>query len=121
MTTTTPKRKKPQDASADDIQYCHDYFEQLFRTNFFKCLNDETRQKIILLTGLAGEKGMCVAEIAGHFNLDRTTVSHHLTMLRNNNLLGVTKRGKERYYRVNVDYVIGAVEEVAKILRACCK
>ncbi len=105
----------------DQMQSYHDYFERLFRTNFFKCLNDETRQKIILLSGLCGEQGMRVADIAGHFDLDRSTVSHHLTMLRDSNLLSVEKRGKERYYSVNLDYIIGVLEEVTSIFQACCR
>ena len=121
MTTALKQCKAPTNASTADLQYCHDYFERLFRTNFFKCLSDETRQKIILYAGQNGQEGMRVADIANHFDLDRTTVSHHLAMLRDSNLLKMTKRGKERYYSVNVDYVIGALEEVVNIMKACCK
>ncbi|UCD56806.1 MAG: winged helix-turn-helix transcriptional regulator [Candidatus Hydrogenedentota bacterium] len=115
------KREIPEAAQSVDLQYCHDYFESLFRTNFFKCLNDETRQKIILLAGQHGDEGMRVADIATHFDLDRTTISHHLAMLRDNNLLKLTKRGKERFYSVNVEYVIGVLEEVVRILKSCCR
>jgi len=121
MTTPVQQCAPERTQSAADLQYCHDYFERLFRTNFFKCLSDETRQKIILYAGQNGQEGMRVADIVKHFDLDRTTVSHHLAMLRDSNLLKVTKRGKERYYSVNVDYVIGALEEVANIMKACCK
>ena len=107
--------------SEAEFQYCHDYFEQLFRGNFFKCLNDDTRQKIILLVGQGGEDGMRVGDIAEHFNLDRTTISHHLAMLRDNNLLRATKHGKERYYSMNVEYVVGTLEEMANILKFCCQ
>jgi len=121
MTTTIPQCTGRHKPSLADIQHCHDYFERLFRTNFFKCLSDETRQKIILYAGQNGEEGMRVTDIAKHFNLDRTTVSHHLGMLRDSNLLKVTKRGKERYYSVNVAYVMGALEEVMNIMKTCCK
>jgi ArsR family transcriptional regulator len=121
MTSTLQQCKTQNKMSQDDIRYCHDYFEGLFRGNFFKCLNDDTRQKIILLVGQTGEDGMRVTDIVGHFDLDRTTISHHLAMLRDNNLLILTKRGKERYYSVNVDYVIGTIEEVANILKSCCR
>ena len=107
--------------SEAEFQYCHDYFERLFRGNFFKCLNDDTRQKIILLVGRCGEDGMRVGDIAELFNLDRTTISHHLAMLRDNNLLRATKRGKERYYSMNVEYVIGTLEEMVNILKSCCQ
>ena len=120
MTTTTGNNLAGATACRADMQYCHDYFEQLFRANFFKCLNDETRQKIILVVGQDGEQGMRVADIARHFDLDRTTISHHLALMRDNNLLRVTKCGKERYYAVNIDYIAGALEEAANILRSCC-
>ena len=121
MTPPVEQCKIRTKASTAELQYCHDYFESLFKTNFFKCLSDETRQKVILHAGQKGEEGMRVADIVKHFNLDRTTVSHHLAMLRDSNLLKVTKRGKERYYSVNVDYVIGALEEVVNIMKTCCK
>jgi len=110
MTTTPGNNFAGAAACRADMQYCHDYFEQLFRANFFKCLNDETRQKIILVVGQDGEQGMRVADIAGHF----------LALMRDNNLLRVTKCGKERYYAVNIDYIAGALEEAANILRSCC-
>lgn len=102
-----------------DMQYYLEYFEGLFRSNFFKCLNDETRQKIILLVGQYADEGLGVGDIAENFDLDRTTISHHLAMLRDGNLVNVTRRGKERYYSVNSDYMIGALEEVVNIFKAC--
>ena len=121
MTTTIDKCPIADASATMDSEYCHDYFERLFRSNFFKCLNDETRQKIVLLLGQEREEGMRVADIAAHFDLDRTTVSHHLTMLRENNLLKSSKRGKERIHFLNTDYMVGVLEEMANILKSCCK
>jgi DNA-binding transcriptional ArsR family regulator len=121
MTTAAARTSKTKQACSSDLQYCRDYFENLFRSNFFKCLNDETRQKIILVVSQDGKQGMRVSDIATRFDLDRTTISHHLTMLRDNNLLTLTKRGKERYYSVNTEYVIGTLESTVDILKACCK
>ena len=118
MTTTAEKNTV---ALTEELQYCHDYFKHLFHTNFFKCMNDETRQKVILLASQSGEDGMRVADIAEHFELDRTTVSHHLAMLRDNNLMMMAKRGKERYYSVNTDYLIGVLEEMTNILKSCSR
>ena len=120
MTAKLDNKPATKIACEADLQYCHDYFEELFRTNFFKCLNDGTRQKIILLVGQAGEEGMPAGDIAKQFDLDRTTVSHHLTMLRQGNLLSAEKRGKERYYSVNTDYIVDALEEAAEIIKSCC-
>ena len=110
--------QKDANSLTKELQYCNDYFEHLFHTNFFKCLNDETRQKIILLASQRGAEGMRVADIAQHFELDRTTVSHHLAMLRDNNLMLMAKQGKERYYSVNTEYLIGVLEEMTNILKS---
>jgi DNA-binding transcriptional ArsR family regulator len=110
---------EPKSATSLDLQYCHDFFEGLFRSNFFKCLNDETRQKIILFVGQYGGAGVCVSSIADQFDLDRTTISHHLAMLRDSNLVSVTRKGKERYYAVNSDYIITALEKVVEIFKSC--
>jgi DNA-binding transcriptional ArsR family regulator len=60
-----------------------------------------------------------VGDIAEQFDLDRTTISHHLTMLRDSNLLSVAKKGKERYYTVNSDYIINSLEKVVEIYKSC--
>ncbi len=118
--STTQQRRIQKTLSRTELQHCHDFFKHLFRSNFFKCLNDETRQEIILLVGQVGEEGMPVADIAERFNSDRTTISHHLALLRDNRLLISTKRGRERYYSLNVEYVVGALEEMVSILKSCC-
>jgi DNA-binding transcriptional ArsR family regulator len=119
MTPTREVNNKPSETVPFDLEYCRQFFAGLFHGNFFKCLNDETRQKIILLVGQYGEDGVRVGEIAEQFELDRTTISHHLTMLRDSSLVSVTRKGKERYYSVNIDYIIGALEEVVEIFRSC--
>ena len=119
MTQITEAIRNPVPTAAFDLQYCHDFFADLFRSNFFKCLNDETRQKIILLVGQYGENGVRVGDIAQQFELDRTTISHHLSMLRAGNLVSVTRKGKERFYSVNTDYIITALEKVVEIFKSC--
>jgi len=119
MTPPEQKCAPKRVLSKTELEYCHDYFEQLFHSKFFKGLNDETRQKIVLLVGQNGEDGMCVAEIAGHFSLDRTTISHHLALLRDSRILILAKRGKEHYYSLNVQYVVGALKEMMNILNSC--
>ncbi len=120
MTTTIKRKAVAHPPGPADMQYCHDYFEGLFKRNFFKCLNDENRQRIILLVGQTGEEGMRVADIAANFDLDRTTISHHLTMMRDSGLLKAAKRGKERYYSVNLDYITDTLEEMTSIFKSCC-
>ena len=119
MNATSAAKNKNQPPPSPDLQYYQDYFMRLFRGNFFKCLNDETRQKIILLVGQYADEGVCVADIADNFDLDRTTISHHLAMLRDADLVRVVRKGKERLYSLNADYIIEALEEAVRIFKSC--
>ena len=66
----------------------------------FKALADKTRQDIIELL-VSSE--MNVTEICSEFGISQPTVSHHLQILRNCELLGHRKQGKNVYYYVRQD------------------
>ena len=66
--------------------------------DFAKAMADETRQRILLLLQ-QGE--MNEADIVSHFNLTQPTISHHLTLLRNANLVMTRHEGKYVFYRGN--------------------
>jgi DNA-binding transcriptional ArsR family regulator len=119
MNDTSTIEKGTDSGCSAQIERYQEYFSELFRGNFFKCLNDETRQKIMLLVGQHAGDGLRVADIARNFDLDRTTISHHLAMLRDGGLLNVARRGKERYYALNSVYIIETLEEVISIFKAC--
>jgi len=69
----------------------------------FKALSDENRITIFkLLT--CGE--LCVCDILENLNLSQPTVSHHLKVLYQANLIHVEKRGKWKYYSINNEKVI---------------
>lgn len=59
---------------------------------------DETRQRILLLLQ-QGE--MNEGDIVSHFDLTQPTISHHLTLLRNTNLVRTRHEGKYVFYRAN--------------------
>ena len=65
----------------------------------FTALGDEHRQRILLLF----EKGerLNVGQIAEVSTLARSTVSHHLRILRESNVLLSEKLGKEIYFWIN--------------------
>ena len=65
---------------------------------FAKAMADETRQRILLLLQ-QGE--MNEGNIVSHFNLTQPTISHHLTLLRNANLVTARHDGKYVFYRAN--------------------
>jgi|GEM_PF-645815 len=67
--------------------------EQL--TNLFRLLSDRTRLNI-LLTLAEGERN--VGSLCEELNLPQPTVSHHLGLLRVNNIITNHRKGKQVYY-----------------------
>ncbi|TCO74361.1 ArsR/SmtB family transcription factor [Marinisporobacter balticus] len=68
-----------------------------------KALSDENR--ITIFKRLAyGE--LCVCDILENLNLSQPTVSHHLKVLYQADLIHVEKRGKWKYYSINNEKVI---------------
>ncbi|WP_223067244.1 ArsR/SmtB family transcription factor [Paenibacillus caui] len=68
-------------------------------------IGNETRQSIIiaLIEGECDcEKGIRVGEITKKTNLSRPAVSHHLKVLKDANLIGVTREGTKNYYYVDI-------------------
>ncbi|HUZ77872.1 MAG TPA: metalloregulator ArsR/SmtB family transcription factor [Chloroflexota bacterium] len=64
----------------------------------FKALADPTRVKIVRLLADAGE--LCVCDINTNFELEDSTMSHHLKVLREAGLLAADKRGLWVFYRL---------------------
>jgi len=70
---------------------------------FCKALADDTRQKILEML-LEGEK--CVSDIVDAFPMSQPTISHHLNVLKQFNLVVSRKEGKQVFYDINRDNVI---------------
>ncbi len=64
----------------------------------FRALGDPTRRQILMELG---EEELTISEVVGKFDLTRTAVRKHLTILEEGNLITVTARGKERITRLN--------------------
>lgn len=63
----------------------------------FKALADKTRQDIL---ALLAEEELNVTDICAAFDISQPTVSHHLHILRNCDLVSSRKEGKNIYYFV---------------------
>ncbi|MET3849266.1 MULTISPECIES: helix-turn-helix transcriptional regulator [unclassified Paenibacillus] len=64
-------------------------------------LTDVNRQAIIMLLA-QNKSGLNVNTIAGHINLSRPAVSHHLKVLKQSCFIKSEKKGVENYYVLTV-------------------
>ncbi len=81
----------------------------------FAALGDEHRQRI-LLTFEPGER-LNVGQIVEVSTLSRTTVSHHLKVLREAGILRSEKIGKEVWFWLDKAFLVNALEAVTDYLR----
>jgi DNA-binding transcriptional ArsR family regulator len=64
----------------------------------FKALNDATRRKIL---EMLQKKDLTAGEIADKFNISFPSISHHLDLLKQANLVTTKKEGQFVYYSLN--------------------
>jgi len=75
----------------------------------FKALNDATRRSIL---ELLQKKDMTAGEIADKFHISFPSISHHLDLLKQANLVTTEKEGQYVYYSLNTT----VVDEIVKWL-----
>jgi len=75
----------------------------------FKALNDPTRRKIL---ELLQDRDMTAGEIVEQFNISGPSISHHLDLLKQANLVTAEKDGQYIYYSLNTT----VVDEIMKWL-----
>ena len=71
--------------------------------DFCKALADDTRQQILVMLL---EREMSVGEIVEVFTMSQPTISHHLNVLKQFNLVLSRKDGKQVFYSINHDNVM---------------
>ena len=79
------------------------------RRDVFHAIADPTRRAILLLVA---SQSMTAGAIASNFDTARPTVSKHLQILTECELLEQTQNGREIYYRLNA----GKMREVADFI-----
>ncbi len=70
--------------------------------NIFKALNDKTRREIL---ELLQKKDMSAGEIVEQFPISGPSISHHLDLLKQADLVRTTKNGQYVYYSLNATVV----------------
>lgn len=84
----------------------------------FNALSDPARQDIILL--LAENESLSVNEIAEHSKLSRPAISHHLKIMRDNNLVTIEKIGTQRNYSLSLDQSVEQLKQLLAIVESEC-
>lgn len=75
--------------------------------DLFKVFGDSTRIRIMFAIS---DNEMSVLKIAETLNMEQSTISHQLRVLRQNKLVRVRREGKQIYYSLNDDHVKKIIE-----------
>lgn len=78
----------------------------------FKAMADPTRREILMLLK---EENMTVSEIADHFDVSMASISQHLKILTNANLVRFQKNGKYVYYQLHASVVEDLIHWLIKL------
>lgn len=80
----------------------------------FKALSDPTRREIV---SLLKDGKMTAGDIVSHFSISNATISHHLSVLKQADLISDEKVGKYIFYELNtsvIDEIIGWITSLKK-------
>lgn len=75
-------------------------------TTFFYAFSDDTRLKIIILLII---KPMCVGDVSAFLNINQTTISHQLKILKSLDIVACDRNGKNIIYYIknpNIEEVL---------------
>ena len=75
--------------------------------DLFKVFGDSTRIRIMFTIS---DTEMSVLSIAEALNMEQSTISHQLRVLRQNKLVRVRREGKQIYYSLDDDHVKKIIE-----------
>jgi len=75
--------------------------------NLFRALDDATRRQIL---EMLGKKDMTAGEIADAFDISKPSISYHLDLLRQGELVLSIKKGQFVYYSLNTTVLDDAVK-----------
>lgn len=82
---------------------------------FFKAVGHPVRQKILNI--LQREKELSVKELVERLHLSQSTVSHHLGILRNAEVVKTREQGTQTFYRVCCKTVVKCCLKMQKFMK----
>lgn len=80
----------------------------------FKALSDPTRRHIL---SLLKKWDMTVNEILKHFKVTQEAISHHLSVLKNANLVIAEKKGQFVSYSLNISVAQETIQIILDLLQ----
>jgi DNA-binding transcriptional ArsR family regulator len=80
--------------------------------NFFKAACDNHRQQILSL--ISKHENINASQIVSQVSLSQPTISHHLKILKEANLIIATKKGKEVFYSIDKKSISSCCENFSK-------
>jgi len=86
--------------------------------NIFKTLSDKNRLRILMMLY---EKELCVCEIQEIIQVTISTVSKHLSILKNAGFINEKKEGKWVYYHISKEFANIPLREILFILPSWLK
>lgn len=81
--------------------------------NLFKALNDQTRRKILQLLQ---DRDLSAGEIANNFDISKPSISHHLDILKQADLIWSERDGQFITYSINTTVLEEAANWFLKML-----
>ena len=84
------------------FKYLSNYITLLLMNKLFKALNDQTRREIL---ELLKEGDLTAGDIADKFNISKPSISHHLDLLKQANLVTSSKQGQFISYSINTTVI----------------
>ncbi len=81
--------------------------------DIFKALSDPTRRKIL---ELLVENDLSAGDISENFTISKPSISHHLNILKENNLVLFEKKGQSIIYSLNTTVFQEAVKWFLNIM-----
>ena len=81
----------------------------------FKALNDPTRRQIL---DMLKEKDHTAGEIADAFNISKPSISHHLDLLKQAELISATREGQFIRYTLDTTVLEDALQWIMNLLES---
>ena len=85
------------------------------KSRVLKALGHPTR---LLIAEELGQGERCVCEFVDMAGVDYSTISRHLTVMKQAGLIEDEKRGKQVFYKLRVPCVLNFMECVEKVIRS---